>query len=143
MPLDVLIRELSLATTFLLTAPQIDTSPEDLVCLTKNIYFEARGESFEGQLAVANVTLNRGKNICDVVLAPGQFSWTEDGLSDLPTDWDAYTMAMIVALDALVDPYDPSLGSTYYYAGDVPYWASSFELASVIGGHTFMKGFYQ
>jgi spore germination cell wall hydrolase CwlJ-like protein len=66
---------------------QIETiSQKDLYCLTKNIYHEARGESFLGKLAVAQVTINRANNpqwpntICDVVYQKirgiPQFSWT-------------------------------------------------------------------
>lgn len=53
-------------------------------CLARNIYFEARGESERGKLAVALVTLNRldnqkfPKTICGVVFQPQQFSWTQE-----------------------------------------------------------------
>ena len=56
---------------------------DPIYCLAKNIYFEARGESLRGKLAVAKVTLNRvasGKfpgSICAVVYQPYQFSWTK------------------------------------------------------------------
>lgn len=51
-------------------------------CLARNVYYEARGESKQGKLAVALVTLNRldnknyPKSICDVVFQKRQFSWT-------------------------------------------------------------------
>ena len=59
---------------------------KQLACLTKNIYYEAASESYEGKLAVAQVTLNRANDpkfpstICGVVyqrtLGTCQFSWT-------------------------------------------------------------------
>jgi N-acetylmuramoyl-L-alanine amidase len=60
---------------------------KDLYCLTKNIYHEARGESYLGKLAVAQVTINRlshpskwPNTLCEVVYQQvrgvAQFSWT-------------------------------------------------------------------
>jgi N-acetylmuramoyl-L-alanine amidase len=52
-------------------------------CLAKNIYHEARGEQFDAQLLVAEVTLNRVVNpnypdtVCGVVNQPNQFSWVK------------------------------------------------------------------
>ena len=54
-------------------------------CLAAAIFYEARSESFEGQLAVAQVILNRvasgrfARSICGVVLQPGQFSFVRGG----------------------------------------------------------------
>ncbi len=63
----------------------------DLQCLAKAIYFEARGESLTGQLAVGHVILNRVKHtqfpntICEVIYQTKpncQFSWYCDGKPD-------------------------------------------------------------
>lgn len=57
----------------------------EVECLTKTIYFEARGEPVKGQMAVAWVTLNRVKHekfpdtVCGVVHQPGQYSWVGKG----------------------------------------------------------------
>lgn len=61
-------------------------SERELTCLAKNIAFEATGESYEGKLAVATVTMNRVKSrsfpktVCGVVYQRNtrgcQFSWT-------------------------------------------------------------------
>lgn len=68
-------------------APQeaVQTVPEavlnEIRCLELNLHFEARGESLEGQKAVANVTINRAKSgkfpdtVCKVIRQPFQFSW--------------------------------------------------------------------
>ena len=55
---------------------------EGLLWLTLNVYHEARSEPQLGQIAIAQVTLNRAKkgqlSIEDVVRQPHQFSWTMD-----------------------------------------------------------------
>ena len=57
----------------------------DLKCLAPAVYFEARGEPIEGQLAVAEVVINRARsglypdNYCDVVTQPAQFSFVRHG----------------------------------------------------------------
>jgi len=68
-------------------------------CLALNIYHEARGETFEGKLAVAAVTLNRVRHkrfpdgVCEVVWQPRQFSWTHDGKTDRPYNQKAWELA--------------------------------------------------
>lgn len=126
----------------------LSVAPEDLVCLSRNVYHEARGESREGQIAVAYVTLNRvaheefGETICEVVHDPKQFSWTTDDLSDAPTDMVAYVKAMQVALDALrgLEP-DPTFGATFFYnpGKASPGWARRFAETAVIDNHRFMR----
>ena len=58
-----------------------DKDYEEIDCLARNIFFEARGEEFWGRLAVAAVTLNRSNkydvSICKVVHEKHQFSWTK------------------------------------------------------------------
>lgn len=53
---------------------------DNLTCLACNIYHEARGETDAGQIMVAKVTMNRvehsHKNVCEIVWADKQFSWT-------------------------------------------------------------------
>ena len=56
---------------------------QEVECLAKTIYFESRGESLQGQMAVAWVTLNRTKSekfaptVCGVVYQPKQYSWVK------------------------------------------------------------------
>ena len=56
----------------------------EIDCLARNIYHEARGESLQGQIAVAAVTVNRvltkgyPSSICQVVYQPYQFSWVKE-----------------------------------------------------------------
>ena len=72
--------------------PNMD--PTDIDCLATAIYKEARGEPVLGQLAVAQVVLNRGTNICRTVNQPGQFSWRAN--SRLYYDEDAYNLARTI-----------------------------------------------
>jgi len=56
---------------------------EQVLCLAKNIYWEARGSELMDQIRVSTVTMNRvadsGKSVCEVVYEPYQFSWTNGG----------------------------------------------------------------
>ena len=116
----------------------------DVLCLAKNIYFEAGVESTAGKLAVANVTLNRtlGANypnsICEVVhegihrynarieeYVPVrdrcQFSWYCDGLLDDPREGRTWESAQELAKRVLVNYHDKALiditdGATHYHA---------------------------
>ena len=68
-----------------------------------NIYHEARGEVTEGQIAVAQVTVNRAKDkrwpdtICGVVYQSKQFSWTHMIKDHKPTDDAAWKKAQVIA----------------------------------------------
>lgn len=76
-------------------------------CLAQNIYFEARGESINGQYAVGFVTINRLRsssfpnNLCGVVyqkrLATCQFSWYCDEYSDRPRHGKAWRRSQAIA----------------------------------------------
>lgn len=117
-------------------------------CLALNVYHEARGEGILGQIAVAQVTMNRVHNdywpdtVCEVVWQPGKFSWTEDGRSDRPTNHDAWLIAQSVA-DSVYWDYeeDPTDGAVFYHATriDQPRWArhKSTHESIVIGSHVF------
>jgi spore germination cell wall hydrolase CwlJ-like protein len=60
----------------------IHLSEQDRECLARNVFYEAGNQPAAGQIAVAQVTLNRvkdgrwGKHVCDVVYSKAQFSWT-------------------------------------------------------------------
>ena len=126
-------------------------------CLALNVYFEARGETAEGQLAVALVTMNRVKNrrypnsTCRVVWQKRQFSWTHDGKSDRPTDKRAWRLAKKIAtlvyykyetMPARIrKALDLTKGALHFYAPQLanPYWASSQEVTRTIGGHIFLR----
>ena len=132
-----------------------------LECLALNIYFESRNQSYDGQLAVSHVVLNRVKddrfpnNVCDVVKQGRkhsngamvrhkcQFSWYCDGLSDYPKERDVWKRSQKVARDAYtlyINGYDLTEGSTHYHAKTVnPKWNKSMEYIARIDDHFFYK----
>jgi len=128
-----------------------------LLCLSLNIYFEARSEQIPGQYAVAQVTMNRVKrndsNVCKEVLKPKQFSWTNDKVEVRdgkyylkaefkPKDVYAWQVAKIVAGVTLSGKllYDISHGAEFYHTESVnPRWNKSFVKVKQIGKHVFYK----
>jgi len=127
----------------MMAPPTVD--PEQHKCLAMNIYHEARGERLEGQIAVAQVTVNRvahaswESTICDVVYQPKQFSWTHLIKDTTPTEARAWSQARIIARDVMIgNVEDPTKGAVYYHANYVnPNWAEYMDLSKVIGNHLF------
>jgi len=116
---------------------------EAILWLALNVYHEARSEPFIGQVAVAQVTLNRshyrGKTIKEVVLAPRQFSWTHQKTNYVPDDMQAMAQALKAAI-AATKPYDITGGATHYHRDDViPYWANAMHHTVRYGRHIFYK----
>lgn len=121
---------------------------DDMRCLASAVYYEARGESIEGQLAVAQVVLNRAANsrvprgLCRVVHQPGQFSFTFDGLPDYPqasnAGWKrAEAIAIIAATGNWQDLTDNAL---FFHASYVnPGWSRVKEQTRQIGRHVFYR----
>lgn len=115
------------------------------LCLALNIYHEARGESLEGQKAVAAVTLNRSKRkserICHEVFKPFQFSWTIEWVITSPiVDIKAFAKAKWVAEQSLKATQDNTGGATHYHAINVyPKWASKLVYVGQIGQHHFYR----
>lgn len=123
----------------------------ETVCTACNIYHEARGESFEGRIAVANVTRNRvdsdrfPDDFCEVVWERKQFSWTKDGKSDKirnSKSWEeAYLIAYITVKDyreGVMHLKDQTGGSLWYHADYVnPKWARDQKPEVEIDNHKF------
>lgn len=124
-------------------------------CLAAGIYFEARGESTEGQLAVARVILNRVSSesypdsICGVVYQGAarktgcQFSFTCDKrLSKKPSERRAWAKAQRTAEFVTLGRLDDTkvAPAMFYHADYVqPYWAASMVEVAKIGRHIFYK----
>lgn len=130
-----------------------DTASE-LKCLATAIYFEARGEPEDGQLAVAQVVLNRVKNpaypdtICGVVYQNKskrnrcQFSFACDGRADRVSDQTAWANAEELARRSVEEQkatFIAEVGSaTHYHATYVrPRWAGRMTETDKIGRHIF------
>jgi spore germination cell wall hydrolase CwlJ-like protein len=78
-------------------------------CLALNVYFEARNQDTDGQILVAEVTMNRVADdrfpdeICAVVWQNKAFSWTHDGKPDVPKNIEAWLKAQIVSYEVLLN----------------------------------------
>jgi|SRR5690554_812692 spore germination cell wall hydrolase CwlJ-like protein len=132
----------------------VAVSDKELWCLSTAIYFEARGESYRGQVAVAQVVLNRVKDhrypdtICGVVFQNQnrrnscQFSFACDGIPETITDRKSWEQAEDIAsrftdgqlyLTEVAD-------ATHYHATYVrPAWAPRMNKVTQIGLHVFYK----
>jgi hypothetical protein len=120
-------------------------------CLVEGIYYEARGERAVGQLAVAEVVLNRvlsGRypaTICGVVFQGAsagrcQFSFACDNSMKRPRNKVAWRKAQRLAHYVLSGKVRNSLvgSATYYHANYVnPYWAPHMVEVAKIGTHVF------
>ncbi len=139
-----------------ITAAWLATQPEatgdkQFQCLAQTVYHEARGEGVDGQVAVAEVVLNRVEDprfpqtVCAVVTEGNrngcQFSWTCDGRSDKAQDRAAWAEAAKIAR-AMLDGAPRLLtdGATFFHTRAVrPSWSKRFERTARIGAHTFYR----
>lgn len=115
-------------------------------CLATAVYFEARGESLEGQLAVAEVVLNRAasgvypKEVCAVVTQKAQFSFVRRGQLPRPDEaseaWRRAVAVAHVARNRLADAVPDNV--LWYHADYVaPSWGKRLNRVSRIGAHIF------
>jgi len=108
--------------------------------LARLISAEARGEPYEGQVAVGAVVLNRVEHpsfpnsIAEVIYQPGAFSCLDDGQFDEPVAESAYRAAQ----DAM-NGWDPTYGAIYYFnpVTATSKWIWSRPLIVNIGKHRF------
>ena len=122
-------------------------------CLTEAIYFEARGESLRGQIAVAEVILNRRDSpefpgtICEVLdqgvqkRGKCQFSYNCDGLHEVFHEEDAHRKAALVA-SKMLEGFELNLtnGALYYHSVSVrPGWSKKLIRTARIGDHYFFN----
>jgi spore germination cell wall hydrolase CwlJ-like protein len=129
-------------------------SEKDLWCMATAIYFEARGESYRGQVAVGQVVMNRlahkiyPKTICNVVFQNQhmrnacQFSFACDGIPETITEPKAWAQAEEIAKGVINGSlYLTEVGkATHYHATYVyPDWAPRLKKTTKIGHHIFYK----
>jgi spore germination cell wall hydrolase CwlJ-like protein len=117
-------------------------------CLATAVYFESRGESLEGQLAVARVVINRAASgryptdWCGVVKQPAQFSFVRHGeFPQADTNCDAWRKAEAIAELAAANIV-PSVSSDvlWYHADYVaPSWRRNLQEVQQIGAHIFYR----
>ena len=114
----------------------------EVTLLGRLITGEARGESYEGQVAVGGVIMNRLRNpnfpntIAGVIYQPGAFTAITDGQVNVPVN----AQCLKAAKDAL-NGWDPSGGAIYYYnpAKTTNKWIYSRPVIKRIGNHVFAK----
>ena len=121
---------------------------EQANCLATAVYFEARGESVEGQLAVARVVMNRAASglyptdWCSVVKQPAQFSFVRRGeFPAIDTGSAAWGRAQGVARLAMANVV-PSVDQNvlWYHATYVdPSWGHRLNMVEKIGAHLFYR----
>ena len=142
---------------FVPTVKKVKLAESEKLCLAQAIYHEARGESREGQLAVANVIINRAfskkypSSICGVVFQNAdkgrykcQFTFACDGRSDMGRERAAWNRSVKMAEDAF---YEFQKGERpgvipdsvlYYHTTSVaPRWSHTFRRVAAIGSHVF------
>ena len=125
-------------------AQSSSTSESDIQLLARAINGEARGEPYEGQVAVGAVILNRVRHssfpntIAGVIYEPGAFTAVADGQINVPISEGSTVYK--AARDAL-NGWDPTNGCIYYFNPDTATnsWIWSRPLVKVIGKHRFCK----
>jgi Cell Wall Hydrolase len=116
-------------------------------CLAQAIYFESRGEPLEGQVAVAEVVLNRAEDrnfpptVCGVTHQDCQFSYVCDGRSDTMKSGVARERSEKLA-SLMLAGRERSLtdGALYFHTRSVrPDWSRRFARTTTIGHHMFYR----
>jgi spore germination cell wall hydrolase CwlJ-like protein len=139
------------------TEKKVKLAESEKLCLAQAIYHEARGESREGQLAVANVIINRAMSkkypstICGVVFQNAdkgryrcQFTFACDGRSDMGRERAAWNRSLQMAEDAFYEfqkgerpDVIPSSVMYYHTTAVAPRWSYKFKRVAAIGSHIF------
>jgi len=134
----------------------------DIDILARTIWGEARGESHEGRVAIANVIMNRvnmdlgndgkpdwwGEGVTQVCLKPFQFScWLQNDpnrnkLLVVGSGDSAFADCLAIATDAVNGALpDITGGATHYHEKHItPPWAAKAIKTAEIGHHIFYKG---
>lgn len=121
----------------------------DQECVAAAIYFEARGEPVEGQLAVAEVIMNRAASgrfpasFCAVVKQPAQFSFVRRGrIPSIAKASDAWRRAVAVAQVAFKGLVQRIASDVLWYHADYvrPSWGARLTRVAQIGAHIFYTG---
>jgi spore germination cell wall hydrolase CwlJ-like protein len=142
---------------FVPTGKKVKLAEGEKLCLAQAIYHEARGESLDGQLAVANVIINRAMStrypstICGVVFQNAdrgrykcQFTFACDGRSDLGKERGAWNRSVKLAETAFYEFQQgdrpgvvPNSVLFYHTTAVAPNWSRTFRRVAAIGSHIF------
>jgi spore germination cell wall hydrolase CwlJ-like protein len=139
------------------TAKRIEVANAERDCLAQAIYHEARGESSAGQLAVANVIVNRARSekypssLCGVIYQGAnqgrykcQFTFACDGRVDAPGERQAWARSVALAKDVYAEyATGAKIGAVpdsalFYHTTNVrPSWSYTFSRVAEVGAHIF------
>lgn len=138
-------------------------SDAEMMCLTMNVYHEARGEDYNGRVSVAYATINRlmdpkyPKTMCEVVYEKrwktdyfgngeyvAQFSWTLDGRPDDMDDLKAAFASFKAAKDAWNGHARNPIGTMKHYYNPakvqkIQLWMKNPKDFIVVGNHKFIE----
>jgi len=121
---------------------------EEGKCLATAVYFESMGEPLEGQLAVANVVINRAKSgqyptsWCGVVKQKAQFSFVRAGrFPRISYGSDAWAKAEAIARIAALNLSSVVPNDCLWYHADyvAPRWRNNLRRVEKIGAHIFYR----
>lgn len=122
------------------------TADEESECLARAVYWESRGEPLSGQLAVAEVVINRARSgrfaptLCGVVRQPYQFSFVRRGYIPQPPlasrDWQIAVAISRIASDRLAQGGAPQ--ALFFHARRInPGWR--LTRVATVGNHVFYR----
>ena len=117
-------------------------SKQQLECLSKAAYFESKGESDAGMLAVIHTTLNRVKDVrfpktvCGVVYQPSQYSWTKH--NPKIKEKEQYERAKRLAQEVVDGKHKDNTRNALYF-NSLHRKPSGTVCTVRIGGHSFYK----
>ena len=124
-----------------------EVSDQEQDCLASAVYFEARGEPIEGQLAVADVVLNRVASkkypdtICEVVEQPWQFSFVNatGSIPEANRASESWKKAVAISEIALKKAANEVSEDVLWYHADyvAPVWGKRLDREKKVGLHIF------
>lgn len=136
-------RPARLATLVARTIVERPTAYGDRECLARAVYFEARGEPLEGQLAVAQVILNRvasgrfADTVCGVIAQHGQFSFDRTRTPADTRDWQTAKAIAAIAANADWDAVAPR--AMAFHATRINASWTNLHKVGTIGNHVFYR----
>lgn len=143
---DILVNATSLSELVSMVEPGDLT--DQMRCLAGTVYFESRGEPLAGQLAVAQVVINRSEdsrwpmNYCGVVYQRAQFSFVKNGrMPRIRTDSQAWQRAKAIARIAHEGLWkSEAADAVYFHASYVrPKWSYRKQRTARIDTHIFYR----
>lgn len=142
--LIIIVLAIFLGVSLIINAVDSNDSASEIQLLARAINGEARGESYEGQVAVGAVILNRVKDpsfpntIAGVIYQPGAFTAVSDGQINVPI---AENSTVFKAASDAMNGWDPTGGCTYYFNPNTATskWIWTKKIVKTIGKHNFCK----